>query len=291
VEHPSLNIVNNRRLSIELHNDNTISNKDQAVYTPFLGESKKDYNSTRSNLAFKQDSYLSKYNKNSNYVPINHLYKFNAANMKKFENEQAKNQNSPPVVEDIRDIFIEGKNSDSTFWSKRTSHVTPLNSNLQNYIESFQFETPIAANGGKLMNSATPSSNVASITTATSMRKMDINSPLVGNKSSSESRNISLYNDSCKKQRYVHKGGTKNLMKQSLERIDNAIKRFSKNNGTNVQAGPFELTSNTRSQSQTRDYLNSQCSSLFGGHMQVGNDANSIIQPQAFSDSVTNTIV
>lgn len=251
----------------------------------------KDYNSTRSNLAFKQDGYLSKYNKNSNYVPSNHLYKFNAANMKKLENEQAKNQNSPPFVEDIRDIFIEGKNSDSAFWSKRGPQITPLNSNLQNYIESFQFETPIAANGGKLMNSATPSSNVASITTATSMRKMDINSPLVGNKSSSESRNVSLYNDSCKKQRYVHNGGTKNLMKQSLERIDNAIKRFSKNNGTNVQAGPFELPSNSRSQSQNRDYLNSQCSSLFGGHMQIGNDPNSVIQPQAFSDSVSNTIV
>jgi hypothetical protein len=211
--------------------------------------------------------------------------------MKKLENEQAKNQNSPPFVEDIKDIFIEGKNSDSTFWSKKDPQITPLSSNLQNYIESFQFETPIAANGGKLMNSTTPSSNVASITTATSMRKTDINSPLVGGKSSPESRNISLYNDSCKKQRYVQKGGTKNLMKQSLERIDNAIKRFSKNNGTDIQTGPFELTSNSRSQSQNRDYLNSQCSSQFGGHMQIGNDPNSVIQPQAFSDSVSNTII
>ena len=216
--------------------------------------------------------------------------------MKKLENEQAKNQNSPPFVEDIKDIFIEGKNSDSTFWSKREPQITPLSSNLQNYIESFQFETPIAANGGKLMNTTTPSSNVASITTATSMRKMDINSPLVCNNSSSESRNISSHtihfiNDSCKKQRFVQKGGTKNLMKQSLERIDNAIKRFRKNNGTDVQAGPFELTSNSRSQSQNRDYLSSQCSSQFGGHMQIGNDPNSVIQPQAFSDSVSNTIL
>lgn len=239
----------------------------------------------------KQESYLNKYDNNLNYIPSNHLYKFNVSNTKKLENENDKNQNGQSFMENIRDIFIEGKNPDLVSNGKRNLQKTPLNSNLQKYIESFQFETPIATNGGKLLNFATPSSNGASITTATSMRKMNRFSPKVGIQSPLESRNASLCEESSQKLRYTPNAGTKNLMKQSLERIDKAIKRYNKNIDPNVQPGPFELTNKPHSFSQMREYLDSEGSSLFGGGIQIGNNPSAVTRPKAFSENVCNSIV
>lgn len=286
-----LNIVNNWRLTIESSHDHTPDEKSQVAFTPHLGDNNREDSNSKSNFVLKQESYLNKYDNNSNYIPSNHLYKFNVATIKKLENQNGKNQNGQLLMENIRDIFIEGKNPDLVPSAKRSLQKTPLNSNLQRYIESFQFETPVAVNGGKLLKFATPSSNGASITTATSMRKINRFSPKVGIQSPLETRNASLCEESSQKLRYTPNAGTKNLMKQSLERIDKAIKRYNKNIELSVQPGPFELTNKPHSLSQMREYLESEGSSLFGGGIQIGCSPSAINRPKAFSENVCNSIV
>lgn len=130
-------------------------------------------------------------------------------------------------VENTKDIFIEGRNPESKF-NKRNLQHTPINSNLQNYIENFRFETPNNMSSGKLLKFATPSSGGESLTTATSMRKLSqkmgyaVSSPL-------DSRGDSINTDFTPVPRYTPGSTKKDLLKQSLERIDNAVKRYGQN--------------------------------------------------------------
>jgi len=74
----------------------------------------------------------------------------------------------------IQDIFVQGKNPDYYSENKKVIQRTPISSNLKNYIENVNFETPVNPNNSSknIFKFATPSSGGESLTTATSMRKL-----------------------------------------------------------------------------------------------------------------------
>jgi hypothetical protein len=190
-------------------------------------------------------------------------------------------------IQNTQEIYVQGKNPEVKLGNKRNVQMTPLNSNLQKYIESFKFETPLHSGGGKIMQFATPSSNGESITTATSMRKISHKfSPRTNVQSPAESEN-SLKADHL---RFTPNAGTKNLMQQSLERIDNAVKRYGKKID-HQQPGPFEL-SNTPAvlHSQLRDYLDSEGSSLYGGLQDGQTPMSKIPQRKVMSENAADSI-
>mmetsp|Transcript_29455 Transcript_29455/g.29073 ORF Transcript_29455/g.29073 Transcript_29455/m.29073 type:complete len:124 (-) Transcript_29455:582-953(-) len=90
---------------------------------------------------------------------------------------------------------------------------------------------------------------------------------------------------------YTPKGNTKNLMKQSLERINKAIKRYGKNIGPENFPGPFELVRNPSTPSQARENLESQESSLLGSVIILDNPKVQLSTNKAFSQNATGSIV
>ena len=134
------------------------------------------------------------------------------------------------------------------------------------------------------------SSNGESSTTAASMRKIPQTlSPNYALKGTPESCSESINEEPCSQMRRNKSGGTKNLMKQSLERINKAIKRYGKKIGPEDSPGPFELSHNPECLSQARDYLDSEGSSLFGS-IQIG-PIQGNNGKQAFSENISNSIV
>lgn len=159
-----------RKMSIESADDHRLEESHEVVETPHLG-AKPNYDKSIPNEMSSQ-SYLNKYEVSANMPTSNHLYKFNAQYLKRGEEAPIPNQLIKLPLENKQDIFIEGKNPDILMdKSKRVIQRTPLNANLQNYIESFAFETPGSTSAHKLPKFATPSSGGESLTTATSMRK------------------------------------------------------------------------------------------------------------------------
>lgn len=152
------------------------------------------------------------------------------------------------------------------------------NKNLQKYVNSFRFQTP--------------SSNTAESTTAaTSMRKISNRfSP-----SMADGGNIPdpILTESSERRKpiFTPKLGTKNLMKQSLERINKAIKRYGKNIGPENAPGPFEFTRNPSSPSQAREHLESEESSLLGSVIMLDEPKMQFSSKKAVSENVTNSIV
>lgn len=138
----------------------------------------------------------------------------------------------------------------------------------------------------------TLSSNTAESTTAaTSMRKISngLSPGIAEVKTVSEPQNLEQSED--RKPRFTPNGGTKNLMKQSLERINKAIKRYGKNIGPDNLPGPFELTRNPSSPSQGRENLESEGSSLFGSIIAGDNGSSKLMHNKAFSENIANSIV
>lgn len=77
-------------------------------------------------------------------------------------------------------------------------------------------------------------------------------------------------------------------MKQSLERINKAIKRYGKNIGPENLPGPFEIVTKPTSPSLARENLESEGSSLFGSVL--ASDCSNM-HKKAFSENVAESIV
>ena len=80
-------------------------------------------------------------------------------------------------------------------------------------------------------------------------------------------------------------------MKMSLERINKAIKRYDKKNGSVNLPGPFELSHNDSWRSQVREHLESEGSSIYGGSVQVGsNPTSKILNKREISENFVDSI-
>jgi hypothetical protein len=262
-----------------------------SMETPHLG-TKDPYKSGSDNSG---ESFLNKHSSNNNSILSNHLYKFSAPVYKtKQKNEMLKLAPSQIQAEqDLHDIFIEGRNSVDVKNNNPDLRRTPMNINQRVCDNINYFDVPLQHH-----NSAakfqTPSTGGESITTATSIRK--ISSKIVTNygiKSPADSRCDSINTEVGIRLRYTPESANKNnLMKQSLERIDNAVKRYGSKINTNNMPAPFDMTNRVQLQ-QLRDYLQSEEGSCpddyLAGHIMLSQDP--VENRQAFSENVSNSIV
>lgn len=261
--------------------------------TPHLGVQQDDESATKKEDEQDHQSFLQKQNQTSAGIASNHLYKFNAAILQKAKNEDVNNV-FRQQLESVEGVPKDRKNCDSQLSTKRIIQRTPLSSNLKNYIESFRFETPINYNGGKLLKFATPSSGGESTTTATSMRQIsNVVSPDYGLLSPADSQCDVISNDAGVHLRYTPHSTKKDLMKQSLERIDKAIKRYGKKIMPGEMPEAFSISQGLTND-QMREYLQSEQSSI-AGSVQVGRDPwgnrDVYYRNKAFSENVADSIM
>lgn len=206
-----------------------------------------EMNHTQNNIS--SGGYLSK--DHSSVGAYNHLYKFKAPIMN-YPNQKERLSAIQPQKSNLKSPICQQTN----LGLKRGVQRTPISSNLKNYIEGFQFETPVNNNSSKLPKFTTPSSGGESITTATSMRKLPNRmSPSCNPISPAESIcGDSMTQDSVAVPRFTPKSTAKELMRVSLERIDNAVKRYGAKINPNEMPSPFEI-SNAVSNLHLRQYL------------------------------------
>ena len=242
--------------------------------TPHLGSKINDTGS---------ESFLNKHDGADTPMMSNHLYQFAApvykqkqqTEMGKFASRQVK------AKLNLHDEFIEGIPAVDSRVKNGDHRRTPIQINTRNAENGQFFDIPLQQHNSaaKLIKFQTPSTEGESITTATSIRKLS--SKVVQNngvRSPPESRLDSMSGEMGIRLRYTPESGTKNnLIKQSLERIDNAVKRYDKR---------VELQN-------LRDYLQSEEGSCpddyLAKHVMLNPDAAP--NRQAFSDNVSDSIV
>lgn len=281
-----------RRMSIEDGHDNKLEEGYFGNGTPHLGSQVNEDNVKASQYDKFYQSYLTKHEVSTNLPSSNHLYKFKSNLPKNTPDAPIPNHLIRLPIENTQDIFVQGKNPDMFVSQKRNIQHTPLNSNLQKYIESFVYETPSTHSGGKLLKFTAPSTGAESITTATSMRKNPHRvTPNGYIQSPTESRNESFNVDFNTKLRYTPSSGKNDLLKQSLERIDRAVRRNGKQLNSYDEVPPLEFK-HALSHAQLREYLDSEEGST-NSRVQVGLNPipswkkNNI---RAFSENVTSSI-
>ncbi|CAI2381128.1 unnamed protein product [Moneuplotes crassus] len=213
--------------------------------------------------------FIKKQEKDSSAAARNHLYKLNSRMMNQNEADKIKPAQINQLAENMQDIYIEGKNS---------RQKEPVNKNLLRYINGFRFETP--------------SSNTAESTTAaTSMRKISNRfSPSMADGASIPDPILTESSDR-RKPIFTPKLGSKNLMKQSLERINKAIKRYDKNIGPDNVPGLYQQYRNPSSPSQARENLESEGSSLFGSVIMLDDPKVMLSSNKELSENIANSIV
>ena len=224
----------------------------------------------------------------------NHLYKFSNPLMKEDYNSSIKNIANQSIKQ-VKDVDPEYHAKCLELLNKRLIQRTPISSNVINGPNSFKFETPAHHNDSENQtNFKTPSSGAESLTTATSMRKISNKaSKNYGIMSPGDSRWDSIATDIGVKFRYTPISWEKGLMKQSLERIDNAVKRYGKKIYSNEVPPPFEVINGINNE-QIRSYLQSENGSVLDSmqmHSIPFTGINMYMQNQAYSEQLVNSIV
>jgi hypothetical protein len=283
---PQRSVFDNRRVSLEDKNENNFNPQFISVETPYLGEKGDEINHSQNNIS--SGGYLEK--NHSSVGSYNHLYKFKAP-MMNYVNQKERLS----AVQPHKNHFNSTIRQPTNLGLKRGVQRTPISSNLKNYIEGFKFETPVNNNSSKLTKFTTPSSGGESITTATSMRKLPNRmSPNYNPVSPAESVcGDSIIQDSGLIPKFTPKSTTKELMRVSLERIDNAVKRYGTKINPSEMPSPFEIA-NTVSNLHLRQYLWEEENSM----VDEIKDSQKLIpqrklfsEKQAFSEQVTNSII
>lgn len=159
----------------------------------------------------------------------------------------------------------------------------------------------------KVMKFQTPSSGTESITTATSNRKISSKIlPSYGVQSTADSRSESISNeigirlkytpdsaiDKFKRLDDTREGNSTKLLKQSLERIDNAVKRYGNNIEQSEMPSPFQLSHRVQIQN-LRDYLQSEETNMPEDYFSVNSAGyfESAQKKQVYSENLANSVV
>ena len=171
-----------------------------------------------------RDSYLEKYQDSNNNAMSNHLYKYTNKIFKRNEfNDCIKNIMNLSTLGSGA-VYEQKETNKANLSIKRVLQRTPISSNAINHINKFNLESPSIQ--GKHHKQNTHTSGGESLTTATSKRKLSSKIKIsygVPSKTESCSESISTEIDS--KIRRSSIPNDDRLIKRSLERIDNAIKR------------------------------------------------------------------
>ena len=261
------------------------------VITPILGNKEGRHNSKAKN---DTESFLNKYADSGSIMMSNHLYKY-ANPLTKEEYSNNINNIANQSIKPVKEVDPEYHAKCLDFLNKRLVQRTPISSNAINPPNCFKFETPAHHNDSeKQTNFKTPSSGGESLTTATSVRKISNKAPKnYGAMSPEGSRWNSIATDIGIKYRYTPISWEKGLMKQSLERIDNAVKRYGKMIYPNEVPPPFEVVNGINNE-QIRSYLQSENGSMLES-MQMHNipftGINMYMQNQAYSEQYVNSVV
>ena len=224
----------------------------------------------------------------------NHLYKYGNPLVKEDYNSSIKNIANQSIKQ-VKDVDPEYHAKCIDFLNKRLVQRTPISSNAVNAPNSFKFETPAHHNNSEMQtNFKTPSSGAESLTTATSMRKISNKaSKNFGVLSPGGSRWDSIATDIGVKYRYTPISSEKGLMKQSLDRIDHAVKRYGKKIYPNEVPPPFEVVNGINNE-QIRSYLQSENGSILESmqmHSIPFTGINMYMQNQAYSEQYVNSVV
>lgn len=237
----------------------------EEVETPHLGSQENNESLAKPDL-YTGESFLNKYMESGSVATSNHLYKYNSQTLKREERAQGIKNLANLSVIPVRhaESYAQSKEKDPEVVNKRLLQATPISSNVKNSTShKLQYEAAITNFiSSKKLKFATPSSGGASRTTATSMSKVpESGKPQYKIQSQRNNQSEVISSEMEMKLRATPMSEKKDLMKQSLERIDNAVKRYGKKLRPEDQAFNIQVAKGIKNE-HLRTYLQSEGSSM-----------------------------